>query len=226
MNKTERLRRLITDNPNVKHLGLYKLYLKTIPQIIGNFTQLESLDGSNNNFTEFPSPIFSFRLLMKLNLRFNHITIVPPNIEILINIRQLDLSYNQLSSLPDSIGNLTSLTELQLDNNQLSSLPHTIGNLTSLMKLYLNDNHLTRFPSQIPQLINSLFICNNRISWISRDIIINYRQLQRLEFDFRIITTWDFPDVLKMGYLCGYPIDVVNYWAQSKLSSPISCIIV
>jgi Leucine-rich repeat (LRR) protein len=113
-------------------LGLGGNKLSTIPDSIGNLTNLTSLGLWGNKLSTFPKWIAN-----------------------LTNLEGLYLSDNQLSTLSESIGNLTNLTKLGLSGNKLSTIPESIGNLTNLCCLELSDNVLRKI-SDLPQSVQDL----------------------------------------------------------------------
>jgi leucine-rich repeat protein SHOC2 len=113
------------------HLDLYQQQLTTLPESIGNLTDLVSLRLVDNNLNTLPESIGN-----------------------LTNLRELRLYQNQLKTLPDSIANLQQLTWLSLSLNRLTVFPEQIAELTNLSGLRLNGNQLTVLPQTITKLIN------------------------------------------------------------------------
>ena len=131
----------------------------TIPDAIGNLTNLTELWLYDNNLTgTIPDAIGKLTNLTVLNLLDNLLSgSIPPEIGNLTNLETLDLNNNRLSgSIPSEIGQLTKLTLLTLGRNSLSgSIPPEIGNLTNLEILDLNSNSLSgMIPSEIGNLTN------------------------------------------------------------------------
>uniref|UniRef100_A0A0E0MGE7 Leucine-rich repeat-containing N-terminal plant-type domain-containing protein n=1 Tax=Oryza punctata TaxID=4537 RepID=A0A0E0MGE7_ORYPU len=89
-----------------------------------NFTRLENLDLSNNNFNQ---PLASCWFWYLTSLKY------------------LDLSENNIvGSLPAAVRKFTSLDTLDLFQNQLTgSVPYEISKLTSLVEINLSLNNLT-----------------------------------------------------------------------------------
>ena len=100
-----------------RELDLTFLSLLSLPESIGQLTNLQTLWLVNNQLSALPESIGQ-----------------------LANLQTLDLYINHLSALPESIGQLASLQTLDLGGNQLSELPESIEQLASLQTLYLHDN--------------------------------------------------------------------------------------
>jgi internalin A len=135
-------------------LSLAGNQLTTVPDWIGQLTNLTELYLWNNQLTTVPDSIGQLTNLTKLYLGNNQLTSVPEAIGQLTNLTKLYLTGNQLTTVPDWIGQLTNLTELYLTGNQLTAVPEAIGQLTNLTKLSLAVNQLTRVPEGIGQLTN------------------------------------------------------------------------
>lgn len=104
------------NGPN--YINLSGLYIKHLPPIVFNLTNLH-----------------------RLYLDPTHIENLPADIGKLVNLNQLFIS-DHLSALPTQIGQLKNLKVLGLNPNNLESLPAEITLLTSLEKLWLNCNKL------------------------------------------------------------------------------------
>jgi len=105
------------------------ILLTTLPESIGNLSQIQTLSLAENDIGELPESITSLNNLANLILSFNSISSLPEDIGSLSGLYFLDLGYNQLENVPESIGNLENLEYLWLFNNNLSSLPDSICNL-------------------------------------------------------------------------------------------------
>ncbi|MHA2346780.1 MAG: leucine-rich repeat domain-containing protein [Candidatus Hodarchaeales archaeon] len=133
----------ITDSRITKliltELGPFLSGLTSLPESIGQLTQLTSLDLRDNQLSSLPVSIGQLTQLRHLDLRDNQLTSLPVSIGQLTQLRHLDLRDNQLTSLPESIGQLMQLVSLNLRENQLTNLPDSIGQLSKLIEgFYVN----------------------------------------------------------------------------------------
>ncbi|MCQ0111312.1 Leucine-rich repeat (LRR) protein [Zhouia amylolytica] len=118
------------------------LKMNSIPEEIGNLTNLRSLFLNGNNINSIPASIGNLTQLDRLALNSNRIAWLPEELGNLTNLKWLILSDNNIQFLPISVGNLTSLTELFLNNNQLQEIPEELGNLKEIKVLRLRTNKL------------------------------------------------------------------------------------
>jgi internalin A len=146
-------------------LALSSMNLKTIPDSIGQLSNLQMLFLHENQLTTVPEAIGQLSNLQKLYLSNNQLTTVPEAIGQLSNLQELYLYNNQLTTVPEAIGQLSNLQKLYLYNNQLTTVPEAIGQLSNLQWLYLHENQLTTVPEEIGQLSNlqTLSLSNNQL---------------------------------------------------------------
>ena len=114
----------VWEDDRITLLNLFNMELSgTIPDEIGNLTELKQLGLKSNNFNGG----------------------IPESIGDLINLTQLSLGNDSLSgNIPESIGKLKKLTFLDLSHNQLSgSIPEAIGELTALRTFFADSNNLS-----------------------------------------------------------------------------------
>ncbi|MDY7075984.1 MAG: COR domain-containing protein [Chloroflexota bacterium] len=135
-------------------LNLVGKRLTTLPQEIGQLSNLTSLDLSYNQLTALPPEIGQLSNLTKLNFKNNKLTALPPEIGQLPHLTELYLGSNKLITLPPEIIQLPNLTHLHLGINKLTVLPPVIGQLFNLTSLDLSYNQLTALPPEIGQLTN------------------------------------------------------------------------
>ncbi|CCH53979.1 putative serine/threonine-protein kinase pats1 [Fibrisoma limi BUZ 3] len=165
-------------------LYLYDNQLTILPESIGQLTQLTRLSLHDNQLAVLPESISQLTQLTSLSLHDNQLAVLPESISQLTQLTELDLSTNQLTVLPESIGQLNQLTRLDLHTNQLTVLPESIGQLTQLTRLDLSNNQLTDLPESIGQLtqLTELDLPNNQLT----DLPESIGQLTQLtELDLR-----------------------------------------
>jgi len=105
------------------------------------FTNVETLPDSIGNLTN----------MKELTLSYTKLQTLPDSIGKLTNLVALDLHANKLQTLPDSIGNLTNLGRLDLNNNNLQTLPDSIGKIKNPdLKINVGYNKLIDIPNTIP----------------------------------------------------------------------------
>ncbi|KAI9140170.1 hypothetical protein BKA69DRAFT_1081443 [Paraphysoderma sedebokerense] len=182
--------------------------LKSLPEEIDRFHELEYLDVSFNKIRDFPKGMFGhLKTLKKLDCRSNLIEevtndlgqclelrslllfkneITQLNVNVfssLKNLVVLDLSYNKLHSVPAGIfSSFKKLVNLSLAGNKLSALPSDATCLASLQNLDLSDNSFTAFPSQTSSLtsLQRLDLSQNAISIIPSNSLLNLTVLSEL----------------------------------------------
>ncbi|MCX7736320.1 MAG: hypothetical protein N2319_06370 [Candidatus Kapabacteria bacterium] len=171
------------------------LMLSTIPDRIGNLTNLEELNLASCGLVGFiPDGIWSLSNLEKLILENNSLTgNISDDIENLTNIELLDLSYNFLDGvLPDKFDALTNLKYLILKNNEFSgNIPPSIGSCSMLEFLDFGNLYLDgAIPSELLNLTNLqvLILSKNRIEGEIPSGIDNLSNLVILLLDNNKIT--------------------------------------
>lgn len=127
------------------HLS-YNNLVGSIPEEIGNLTELYTLDLSGNTLTgEIPSSIGNMHILGYLYLNNNQLTgSIPQEIGNLSDLRACYIYENQLmGNIPSEFGNLINLEYCYLFGNQLTGeVPETLSRLTKLQTMDFSDNML------------------------------------------------------------------------------------
>jgi Leucine-rich repeat (LRR) protein len=141
-------------------LHLSSNQLTTLPESLGQLTQLTGLDLSNNQLTILPDSLGQLTQLQSLNLSNNQLTILPDSLGRLTQLQSLDISKNLLTVLPDSLDNLRQLKRLYLgtaffdspSGNPLGYIPEFVRNLKQLDDFAAWYCDLTLLPEWIEEL--------------------------------------------------------------------------
>ena len=171
-------------------LNLSELELTTVPESIGQLTNLRALYLNGNQLISVPQELGQLANLTMLSLSQNQLTSVPQELGQLINLTALSLSQNQLTSVPQELGQLANLTALYLDRNQLTSVPQELGQLANLTVLYLSQNQLTSVPQELGQLANltALYLSQNQLTSVPKELG-QLANLTRLDLDQNQLTS-------------------------------------
>lgn len=175
----------------VKTLAFNRLGLRTVPEVVYRFPNLEELDLSKNALNELPArltaDIPSLRRLsllynaipndsvfvtpnkhlLALNLQGNKLTRVPKQVRNNRRLESLWLGNNQLAEIDiRTLRRLRHLNDLNLYNAGLKTLPKGLGKLKRLIVLDLYHNRLTELPRQLSRLkqLEQLAIAHNDLS--------------------------------------------------------------
>ena len=144
--------------------------LTFLPEYLGNYTRLETIDVSNNLLTSLPESLSQCRQLLFLDLSHNLLLQFPDSMCDCWNLKAIDISYNRLTSFP-TMWSLKTLAELNLSNNQLIKLDNCIGRY-NLHVLMIDHNKLIEFPCQITQCqaLEKLYVNDNLITIIPESL--------------------------------------------------------
>ncbi|WCJ42955.1 Receptor kinase-like protein Xa21 [Euphorbia peplus] len=119
----------------------------TIPEEIGNLTNLISLNLENNNLEGFiPKTIGKLRKLQGISINSNRIQgTIPSELCGLESLNVIYLGENELSEkIPSCLGDLKSMRYLNLGSNKLTfTIPSTLFRLKDVLELNLSSNALT-----------------------------------------------------------------------------------
>ncbi len=140
INRQETTGYTMNKNNHVISLGIYEQDLVSLPETLGQLTNLKKLDLRWNKLTSLPETLGQLTNLKILYLLDNQLTSLPETLGQLTKLEELYLGVIQLASLPETLGQLTNLKKLDLRVNQLASLPETLGQLTNLKELHLGVN--------------------------------------------------------------------------------------
>ena len=124
---------------NITTLKKLRIKVTTLPDWIGNLTNLEHLSVTASPMTHLPGSIAKLRKLKYF---------------------EIDCLWDL--TVPDCIGKLTALEELYLSAGGLKSLPASIRNLGRLRTLRVESTKLRRLPKGIENLAGSLEVLHLR----------------------------------------------------------------
>ena len=122
---------LLKRAPQLRGLQLDHNLITALPRCIGAFTNLITLDISNNNMSYISKEIGYLRQLRTLVARNNHLDndCLPKEIVNLRSLQVVNLSGNLLTEFPPQLIELAELRCLYLGANNINSLPVDIGRL-------------------------------------------------------------------------------------------------
>jgi GTPase SAR1 family protein len=113
--------------------------LTELPKSLGQLTQLQTLNLSNNKLIRFPEWLGQLTQLQTLNLSNNELTALPASLVKLSKLEELDVENNALHAIPSWLGSITSLKRLHLYNNPLAELDASLGGLSELEHFCASD---------------------------------------------------------------------------------------
>jgi len=166
LERTENLEALLPERNEIYSLNLSVSGYKELPKTLFKFKNLQVLDLSANQFTDWENTFRELRQLPNLRiLKLNrcNITKLPENIALLDQLLMLSLYGNNLKSLPATFGELRQLKYLNLGMNlKLTSIPDTFKNLQCLQVLDISETRFKSFPAVIGYCSQLIELSANR----------------------------------------------------------------
>uniref|UniRef100_A0A0M3HXU9 LRRCT domain-containing protein n=1 Tax=Ascaris lumbricoides TaxID=6252 RepID=A0A0M3HXU9_ASCLU len=143
---------------SLNRLGLAGNQLGLVPtMILGNLSQLSTLDLADNGILEIASHAFVASNITHLFLARNHLgktrDAFRANCFAGARIVEIDLSYNELENFDSTIfgDSQSSIETLHLNGNRITHFSAKFThNLTSLHRLHMADNEITQIPAALP----------------------------------------------------------------------------
>jgi Leucine-rich repeat (LRR) protein len=127
-------------NPDaVIKLTLKKQKLKSFPEEIRMFKNLQYIDLSHNRIQRIPDWIGELTRLQFIILSHNDIDSIPSGFFLLQNLKYFIMNRDGLKALPAETGNLSQLVYLDLWGDNIASFPTTLSKLHDLRQLDLRD---------------------------------------------------------------------------------------
>ena len=143
------------------------------------------LDLSKQKLKSLPDAIFQFPNLQELILDKNKLTALPSELGQLVNLQILKASQNEIDTIPAALLELKNLRILDLGDNLIEKIPNDIDHLVALESLILWDNPIVQYPASMGDMASLKFLdlLHNQISYDTRD------RLKSLLPDTKIITS-------------------------------------
>ena len=138
----------VGDLTNLKNLALQGNKIKELPDTIGSLTQIKFFDVSTNELAKVPDSLGRLQALHTLNLSCNNLMSLP-NLELLANLAILRIDHNKLPNLPEGIYTLEHLIEIRASHNLIHSITEEISQMESLKILDISNNQLKELPGQL-----------------------------------------------------------------------------
>ena len=163
--------------------------LTTLPDFLGQLTQLTELRLSSNQLATLPDSLGQLNQLTVLDLTDNQLRTLPDWLGQLRKLTLLSVTRNQLKALPDSIGELIQLEIFAFGGNNFTELPDWVSKLSKLRDLYFWGHGLEFLPDWVSGFVHLelLDFANNKISNIPPQIS-QLTQLRRLNLDENRLT--------------------------------------
>lgn len=161
---------------------MYNTSIESLPDEIGNLSQLNCLLLPNNRLKQLPNSIGLLSQIYTMDLQNNQLESLPDSIKYMHKLRTLELSNNRLHVLPPEIGELHQLRRLCLYSNKMRVLSYTIQWLEHLECLDLGRNPNLNFFQSIEYLkycprLRTLSLRGNQL----HQLLPNLAELSSLE---------------------------------------------
>lgn len=162
------------------------LTLSEIWEELALLTSPQELCLAREGIKSLPDQISTFNELQNLNLSFNKLNTLPSTLQLCTTLQSLNLSGNQFYEIPPWLNQLTQLTELYLNQNPLKHLPSLV-NLTSLSVLGVSKTYLDQWP-QLPSSVARIYFKDSQLGTLP-DSIGQLTNLQRLDLKNNFLET-------------------------------------
>ena len=148
---------------SVRELTLSMNQIQSLPESVGELSQLKKLRIAGNSLRALPGSIGRLGALELLEASKNQLGSLPESLGELRQLKKLIVWGNLLRALPESIGCLGALEVLEASKNQLGSLPESVGELRQLTTLSVSDNPL---PASTMSKVSRLSSFLSAWSWV------------------------------------------------------------
>ncbi|MEO1486016.1 MAG: DUF5018 domain-containing protein, partial [Bacteroidota bacterium] len=156
----------------LEELNLSNNQLKTLPDQMGKLSKLKRFIITDNELEQLPASLSQLDQLETLGLARNKLTSFPESVLGMESLKVLGIAENKIQSLPSQIEDLSELEGLSLTGTQLKTVPMELGKLSKLTSLFLNNNQLTTIPKELGNLtlLRQFSIQDNNIISIPKEI--------------------------------------------------------
>ena len=194
---------LSAENKSLKTLVLRLNNLTKLPENIGHFSALQTID-IYNPITEIPNSFINLQQLEKLKFEGAELIVFPEQVFALSKLKSLIISQfdtkNKIKTLPDNFDKLPLLEELSLRNAALTEVPASIGRLQHLENVYFNANNLTKLPQALAENSHLTYVNINNNPLDFKQFIKSVEKVQWkgvLYINNRNFTTQQYEEVEK-----------------------------
>uniref|UniRef100_A0A182U9J8 Disease resistance R13L4/SHOC-2-like LRR domain-containing protein n=1 Tax=Anopheles melas TaxID=34690 RepID=A0A182U9J8_9DIPT len=150
---------------HLRFLCLAGNMIESLPNQIGRFECLETLDLSENSLHRLPHTVGRLKRLTKLLLNGNYLHQLPAELGQLRKLEVLEIRKNRLTNIPIQLSQCVALEDLLMDDNPgLVSVPTRLFNLPRLTYVSAERCNLFQLPfyTNTTTLAFALLFSNNR----------------------------------------------------------------
>ena len=194
---------LSAENKSLKTLVLRLNNLTKLPENIGHFSALQTID-IYNPITEIPNSFINLQQLENLKFEGAELIVFPEQVFALSKLKSLIISQfdtkNKIKTLPDNFDKLPLLEELSLRNAALTEVPASVGRLQHLENVYFNANNLTKLPQALAENSHLTYVNINNNPLDFKQFIKSVEKVQWkgvLYINNRNFTTQQYEEVEK-----------------------------
>ncbi len=158
---------------NLTSLKLDDNLLKELPESMAELEGLESLNLQNNKLKSIPEVVFKLKYLKALFLGGNKSIALNPELFQMQGLKYLSLENIRLSEVPQGLEGMKNLEYLNLSKNRLKQLPHRLLALSKLENLHIERCGLERIPDWIRQFpkLQVLYVGSQKLKQQARSVV-------------------------------------------------------
>jgi len=134
--------------------GMTRNKISSIPEEIRDLKCLKTLEMNDNNITTLPDWLGELTEVERLDFQSNKLNRIPDSITNLTKLRTLDVRYNEIISLPEDLGNCSELWWLDVGFNALTELRSSLSKLEKLYTFKISNNKFASTPELVKVLQN------------------------------------------------------------------------